>query len=213
MQIDVYHDIACPWCRIGKANLERALRQWDGEPVTITWQPFLLEQGLPEEGIRARDHYRHKFGPGQIDTMFDRVKAAGRNAGVDFDFASAIRAPSENAHRLILLAPEEQKRAVLDGLHRAYFNEGRNVADLDTLADIAAGAGLDRAETLARLHSDEGVAETNAALEHAYRLGITGVPFFVFDQHYALSGAQPPETILAAMQQPVADRAMSQQPG
>jgi predicted DsbA family dithiol-disulfide isomerase len=72
---------------------------------------------------------------------------------------------------------------------------------------------MDRAETLARLQSDEGVAETNAALEHAYRLGITGVPFFVFDQHYALSGAQPPETILAAMQQTVADRAMSQQPG
>lgn len=174
MQIDVYHDIACPWCRIGKANLEAALRQWDGEPVTVTWQPFLLEQGLPEEGVRA---------------------------------------PSENAHRLILLAPDELKRAVLEGLQRAYFNEGRNIADLETLADIAAEAGMDRAETLARLRSDEGAAETNAALENAYRLGITGVPFFVFDHRYALSGAQPPETILAAMQQTVADRATSQPPG
>lgn len=213
MQIDVYHDIACPWCRIGKANLEAALRQWDGEPVAITWQPFLLEQGLPEEGVRARDHYRHKFGPGQIDAMFDRVKAAGRNAGLDFDFDAAIRAPSENAHRLILLAPDAQKRAVLDGLHRAYFNEGRNVADLETLADIAAAAGMDRAETLARLQSEEGIAETNAALENAYRLGITGVPFFVFDHRYALRGAQPPETILAAMRQTVADRATSEHSG
>lgn len=207
MHIDVYHDIACPWCRIGKANLETALQSWDGEPVTITWQPFLLEQGLPREGVPARDHYRAKFGEENIAPMFERVRGAGRNVGLEFNFESAIRAPSEDAHRLIWLAPEDRKKAVLEGLHRAYFNESRNVADLETLADIAASAGMDREDTLRRLQSDEGRAETAEAIDQAYRLGVTGVPFFVFDKRYALSGAQPPATLLDAMRQTAEDRA------
>jgi predicted DsbA family dithiol-disulfide isomerase len=126
---------------------------------------------------------------------------------VEFNFDQAIRVPSEDAHRLIYLAPDETKTAVLDGLQRAYFNEGKNVADLDTLADIAAAAGMDRAETLRRLQSGEGVRETAEAIQEANYLGVTGVPFFVFDSRYALSGAQPPQTILAAMRQTVQDRA------
>jgi predicted DsbA family dithiol-disulfide isomerase len=207
MNIDVYHDIPCPWCRIGKANLETALRQWDGEPVTVTWHPFLLDQGVPAAGTPARDFYRMKFGAENVAAMFERVQGAGRRAGVEFNFEDAIRAPSEDAHRLIWLAPEDKKTAVLDGLQRAYFNEGQNVADLATLADIAAAAGMDREDTLRRLQSGEGAAETAAAIENAYRLGVTGVPFFVFDHRYALSGAQPPEVILAAMRQTVEDRA------
>ena len=207
MNIDVYHDIPCPWCRIGKANLEAALRQWDGEPVTVTWQPFLLDQGVPATGTPAPDFYKMKFGPENVASMFGRVQEAGRRAEVEFNFADAIRAPSEDAHRLVWLAPEEKKTAVVNGLQRAYFNEGKNVADLETLAEIAAAAGMDREETLRRLRSEEGVAETAEAIANAYRLGVTGVPFFVFDNRYALSGAQPPETILAAMRQTVQDRA------
>jgi predicted DsbA family dithiol-disulfide isomerase len=207
VNIDVYHDIPCPWCRIGKANLEAALREWDGEPVTVTWRPFLLDQGVPATGTPTRDFYRLKFGPENVGAMFERVKNAGRRVGVEFDFDQAIRAPSEDAHRLIWLAPDDMKQSVLDGLQRAYFNEGKNVADLKILADIAAAAGMDREETLRRLQSSEGVAETAAAIENAYRLGVTGVPFFVFDDRYALSGAQPPQVILAAMRQTVEDRA------
>ena len=206
MQIDVYHDIPCPWCRIGKANLETALRQWDGEPVTVTWRPFLLDPDAPAEGIPARDFYRAKFGAENVAPMFERVRQAGARAGVDFAFERAIRAASQDAHRLILLAPEEKKTPLLAALHQAYFSDGRNIADLETLADLAAGAGMDREKILARLRSDEGEAETLAAIEDAYRLGVTGVPFFVFDGHYALSGAQPPEVILAAMRQTVSER-------
>jgi predicted DsbA family dithiol-disulfide isomerase len=206
VNIDIFQDIPCPWCRIGKAILEVALRAWDGEPVTVTWQPFLLDRGVPASGTPVSDFYRLKFGPEKVTSMFERVNTAGRRAGVEFNFDDAIRAPSEDAHRLIYLAPEELKTAVLDGLQRAYFNEGKNVADLETLADIAEATGMDRGETLRRLQSDEGVVETAAAIEDAYRLGVTGVPFFVFDQRYALSGAQPPETILAAMRQTVQDR-------
>jgi predicted DsbA family dithiol-disulfide isomerase len=139
--------------------------------------------------------------------MFERVRQAGRRAGVEFAFEDAIRAPSDDAHRFVWLAPTERKTAVLDGLQRAYFNEGKNVADLETLADVAAGAGLDREETLRRLRSDEGVVETAAAIADAMRLGVSGAPFFVFDNRYALSGAQPPETILAAMRQTALDKA------
>jgi predicted DsbA family dithiol-disulfide isomerase len=95
-------------------------------------------------------------------------------------------------------------------LQRAYFNEGRNVSDLETLADVAAAAGLDREETLARLQSGERSTETAEAIENAYRVGVTGVPFFVFDDRYALSGAQPPDTILAAMRQTVRDRSTAE---
>jgi predicted DsbA family dithiol-disulfide isomerase len=95
-------------------------------------------------------------------------------------------------------------------LQRAYFNEGKNIGDLETLADVAAAAGLDREEMLARLQSGEGSAETAAAIENAYRIGVTGVPFFIFDNRYALSGAQPPDTILAAMRQTTRDRATTE---
>ena len=206
MNIDVYHDIPCPWCRIGKANLEAALRQWDGEPVTITWRPFLLDQGVPAAGTSARDFYRMKFGADNVGPMFERVQGAGRRAGVEFNFDTAIRAPTEDAHRLVWLAPEDAKTAVVDGLQRAYFNDGKNVADLDTLADVAAAAGLDREAMRRRLHSGDGAAETTEAIADAYRLGVSGVPFFVFDNRYVLSGAQPPETILAAMEQTARDR-------
>ena len=212
MNIDVYHDIPCPWCRIGKANLQAALARWDGEPVTISWKPFLLDQGVPADGVPTRDFYRTKFGSENVAAMFERVQQAGRRAGVEFDFENAIRAPSEDAHRLVWLAPEEHKAAVVDALQRAYFNDGSNLADRDTLADIAAATGMDRQESLRRLHSDEGVSETAEAIENAMRLGVTGVPFFVFANRYALSGAQPPETILAAMSQTVQERASASEP-
>lgn len=206
LNIDVYQDIPCPWCRIGKANLEAALRAWDGEPVRVTWRPFLLDRDVPAEGVPTAEFYRDKFGDENLGPMFERVQRAGRAVGVEFDFDRAIRAPSQDAHRLIWLAPDDMKPAILNGLQRAYFNEGRNVADLETLAEIAAAAGMDGTDTLRRLRSDEGVSETEAAIEDAYRLGVTGVPFFVFDNRYALSGAQPPQTILAAMRQTVEDQ-------
>jgi predicted DsbA family dithiol-disulfide isomerase len=206
MNIDVYHDIPCPWCRIGKANLEAALRHWDGEPVSITWRPFLLDQGVPAAGTPVRDFYRMKFGPEQVEPMFERVRAAGRRSGVEFNFDDAIRAPSEDAHRLIWLASEEMKTAIVDGLHSAYFNDGKNIGNLEVLADVAAAAGMDRQETLLRLQSDEGSTETTKEIEAAFRLGVTGVPFFVFDDRYALSGAQPLETILSALDQTMRDR-------
>ncbi|MBW3631506.1 MAG: DsbA family oxidoreductase [Chloroflexi bacterium] len=206
MNIDVYHDIPCPWCRIGKANLETALQQWDGEPVMVTWRPFLLDQDVPTAGTPLRDFYRIKFGAENVEPMFERMRAAGHRAGVAFDFEDAIRAPSVDAHRLIWLVPDEARTSIVDGLQRAYFNQGKNVGDLDTLADVAAAAGLDREEMLARLQSGEGSAETAEAIENAYRVGVTGVPFFVFDDRYALSGAQPPEMILAAIRQTVRDR-------
>ena len=212
MNVDVYHDIPCPWCRIGKANLEAALAQWDGEPVTITWRPFRLDHDVPATGVPTPDFYRTKFGPENVAAMFERVQRAGRHAGVEFNFADAIRAPSEDAHRLVWLAPAERKAAIVDALQRAYFNEGKNVADFDTLADVAAAAGMNRKETLRRLRSDEGVTETAAAIAHATRLGVTGVPFFVFDNRYALSGAQPPATILAAMRQTAKDRDAAPEP-
>lgn len=209
MNIDVYHDIACPWCRIGKANLETALERWDGEPVTISWQPFLLDRDVPAAGVPIQEFYEKKFGAENLGPMFERVKQAGRSVGVEFNFDGAVRAPSENAHRLVWLAPDDKKTAVVDGLQRAYFNEQKNVADVETLADVAEAAGMDRAETLHRLQSDDGVAETAAAIDAAYRLGVTGVPFFVFDARNALSGAQPAESILAAMRQTVGERTLS----
>ncbi len=206
LNIDVYHDIPCPWCRIGKAHLLTALQRWEGESVTITWRPFLLDRGVPAAGVPIRDFYRQKFGDENVGPLFERIQNAGHRAGVEFNFKDAVRAPSEDAHRLVWLAPEEIKTAVVAGVQQAYFNNGKNVADFAVLADVAAEAGVDRDETLRRLHEREGSAETAEAIADAMRIGVTGVPFFVFDHRYALSGAQPPETILSAMRQTVQDR-------
>jgi predicted DsbA family dithiol-disulfide isomerase len=134
--------------------------------------------------------------------MFGQVTNAGAAVGLHFDFSKVEKMPSTlQSHQLIVLAPEDKKQQILDAIYKAYFEEGRDIGDTDTLLDIAHQAGLDRAELAARLQAKEGLEQVEEDLSFAGEAGITGVPFFVINHKYALTGAQPASTLLQALEQ------------
>ncbi|MFC5647804.1 DsbA family protein [Paenibacillus solisilvae] len=205
MHIDLYSDVVCPWCRIGKQNLFRALELWDakgGEPVTITYRAYQLDPSLPEEG-RAFDEAMQKKmgGPETLQRMLEHVTKAGADVGVTFRFDRVTRMPNTRlAHRFVTLVPEADKTAAVDALFRAYFEEGRDVAQLDELLAVARELGLDEDDIRSRLLNEEGSTSVDADIEQARKIGVTGVPFFVFNNKYALSGAYPAEELMGLME-------------
>ena len=200
MNIDVFHDTVCPWCRIGLRNLELALAEWDGEPVAVRLHPFQLDPSLPPEGIALADYFGAR-GIADPEPMRDRVRAMGRQAGLEFRFAPDDRMPNTLAsHQLVGMAGERAQDA-LAAIHRAYFEEGRDIGDTAVLAALGAEADLDSAAVAAALADPAARAEVAAAAEEGRALGSTGVPFFVIDGRLAVSGAQPPQRLLDAMRQ------------
>ncbi len=206
-QIDVISDVVCPWCFIGKRNLERALEMWqvqhpDEAPV-VRWHPFQLNPDLPASGVPRKQYLENKFGgPARAKEIYARVSAAGERAGIDFAFDSIQVQPNTvDAHRLMHHAGELGKQdAMAEVIFRRYFLEGADLTDAETLADIAQQAGLDRDETLAYLASDADRELIEEQDRRARAIGVEGVPFFIFNQRLALSGAQPPEVIVEAME-------------
>ena len=202
MIIDLFADIACPWCYIGEKRLVQALAQRPDLRAEVHWRPFQLQPGLPKPGEPWAEFMESKFGGARRAEMaFEHVRQAAEPEGIDFRFDRMTVAPNtEDAHRLVLFAAEKgREREVVTALFRAHFIEGRNVGDLNTLAEIAVGEGLDPDEVRAYLESEQGTGEVQASQAAAAQLGIGGVPFFVFDGRYAVSGAQPPEVFLEAL--------------
>jgi predicted DsbA family dithiol-disulfide isomerase len=201
LTIDVISDVICPWCFIGKRRLEKALGV---RPATIRWHAFQLNPDMLREGIDRRAYRTRKFGSWERSLELDaQVAAAGRGEGIAFDFDRMARTPNTlDAHRIIRLAGERGVQdAVVEALFLAYFTDGRDISDRVTLAEIAAGAGLDRAEVDELLAGAAGMEAVRAGEHEARRLGVSGVPFFVVNGQVALSGAQPPELFLQAFEQ------------
>ncbi|WBB82462.1 DsbA family oxidoreductase [Micromonospora sp. WMMD882] len=200
MEIEIYADVVCPWCYIGKRRLEEALAVHPGE-VTLRYRPFQLDPSpVPEprplvEGLGA------KFGGAErARQMFAQVTEVAAGAGLTLDFDRAVTANTFDAHRLIRYAAERGRAAeTIEALFRAYFTEGVDVGSRAALATVAAPIGFDGTEVRAFLDSDAGVAELAAELAAARELGVTSVPTFVLAGKYAISGAQEPETLLAAL--------------
>jgi predicted DsbA family dithiol-disulfide isomerase len=201
LTIDVISDVICPWCFIGKRRLEKAL---SGRPAMVRWHPFQLNPDMPREGIDRKSYRIAKFGSWERSQELDaRVAAAGEDEGIAFNFGRMARTPNTlDAHRIIWLAGERGVQdAVVETLFLAYFTEGEDLSDRATLAEVAADAGLDRAEVYELLASDKGIDVVQAGEEQARRLGVSGVPFFVVNGRVALSGAQPPELFRQAFEQ------------
>ena len=201
LTIDVISDVICPWCFIGKRRLEKALA---GRPATVRWHPFQLNPDMPREGIDRKEYRIRKFGSWERSLELDaQVAAAGRGEGITFDFDRMARTPNTlDAHRIIWLAGERGVQdAVVEALFLAYFTDGRDLSDRATLAEVAAGAGLDRDEVVELLEGDKGLDVVRAGEEQARRIGVSGVPFFVVNGKVALSGAQPPEMFRQAFEQ------------
>jgi len=175
-------------------------RRPDEEKPAVRWLPFQLNPDLPEEGIPRQEYIERKFGPGHSHS-YARVAGVGREAGIEFAFDHITVQPNTlNAHRLMIYgAKQGREDAVAENLFRAYFLEGANLTDKAKLASVGERAGLDRAALAAYLASGDGREDVLRADLEARQAGISGVPFFIFNRHTAVSGAQAPETLLQAM--------------
>ncbi len=206
LTVDVYSDVICPWCFVGKRRLEKGLAL-AGKFATVRWHPFELNPDMPREGVERRAYRVKKFG--SWERSLDRDAQVGRafaGEGLSFNPDRMARTPNTfDAHRTIWLGGERGVQdAVVEALFRAYFTDGRDLSDRATLAAVAVGGGLDAEEVGALLAGDRGAAEVREWEQKGQRLGISGVPFFVINGEVALSGAQAPETFRAAFEQTTA---------
>jgi predicted DsbA family dithiol-disulfide isomerase len=195
IRLDIFSDPVCPWCYIGKANLDRALEAHADHPFRIEWHPFQLNPDMPAEGVDKHDYLAAKFGEDRLVQMHLRLKEASRAAGAEIDPDTPRRMPNTlDAHRLIHWAGlEGRQTAVVSAIMRAYWREGRDIGNAGVLADIAAAAGMDRAVTARLLASDADADDIRARDADARAKGVTAVPTFLIAQQYVVSGAQPPE--------------------
>lgn len=212
LTIDIVSDVVCPWCYIGKRKLEAALALPGAAAlptVEVRWHPFQLNPDLPDEGVSRKQYLEEKFGgPERAAEIYTRVLAAGRSAGLELNIDGIARQPNTRAaHALIAFAQQSGGSAgsdVKERVLKAYFVENRFIGDIEVLVDIAGEAGLD-AEAARDFLQDPAQLEAVARADaQARSMGISGVPFFIFNQKLAVSGAQDPATLLDAMQQALA---------
>lgn len=196
VKLDILSDPICPWCYIGKANLDRALAKVGNHPFAIEWHPFQLNPDMPKGGMDRRTYLESKFGGKEAAVKaYAPVAEAAEKAGLVINFEAIKTTPNTlNAHRLIHWAGLEQKQTfIVSALFKAYFVEGCDIGDVDVLADIAESAGLDRAVMHRLLVSDADQQEISDRDAHSRKMGINSVPTFVVAQQHAVPGAQPPE--------------------
>jgi len=196
MKIDIVADTVCPWCYIGKRRLERALAARPQPGLEIVWRPFFLNPDMPSEGVERADYIARKFGGrDRANRIYATVAEAGASEDIAFRFDLIQRSPNTvNSHRLIHFAGmTERQDEVVEAVYRAYFLEGRDIGDIGVLAEIASDAGIPSAEALRYLQSGADRDVIVGGDERARSLGVNGVPCFIIERKYAVSGAQLPE--------------------
>jgi predicted DsbA family dithiol-disulfide isomerase len=202
VKLDIISDPICPWCYIGKTNLDRALEQIPDHPFTIEWHPFQLNPTMPLEGMDRRAYLEDKFGgkDGAVKAYAPVVQAA-EAAGLKFDFAGMKRTPNTiNAHRLIHWAGIEGRQTfVVHRLFEAYFRDARDIGDTYVLADIADGCEMDASVVSKLLDSDADIEDIQKRDAHSREMGISSVPTFIVANQHAVPGAQPTEMWLKVM--------------
>lgn len=205
LKVQIWSDVMCPFCYIGKRKIEEAITQFENkDSVEIEWKSFELDPSFaaaPNESIA--DHLADKYGR-DIDwaqSMLESTTQTAKSNGLDFHFEKAILANSLNAHRLLHLAKKNNRSNELEELlFKAYFTEGKNVNDWNTLQKIGQEAGLNIDEIKQLIETEIFTKEVRADQQEAQALGVTGVPFFVFDNKYAVSGAQPTDIFLKTLE-------------
>ncbi|MCU0706531.1 MAG: DsbA family oxidoreductase [Fimbriiglobus sp.] len=204
LTVDVFSDVICPWCYVGKRRLEAAVRQLPDLAVRVRWRAFQLNPAMPTEGMDRRAYRTRKFGTWERSLELDRqLTDTAALDGLAFAFDKIARTPNTfDAHRVLWLAEREGVQdAVAEALFKAYFVDGRNFGDRAELLAIAATAGLDRDRVTRLLDSDEGAAEVRADDAEARELGAESVPFFVIrgETPVGIAGAVPTEMLVAAL--------------
>ena len=211
LRIDVWSDVACPWCYIGKRNLESGIVGSSATPVEVVYHSFELAPDTPVEftGSEVEFLMSHRgVSADQARAMIDRVVGIARSAGLEYDYDSLQHTNTLKAHELLHYAKERGLQLEMkERLLSAYFVEGRHVGRVEDLADLAAEIGLDRTDVARTLEADEYLEAVHADMVKARQYGINGVPFFVIDGRYGISGAQPPEVFVEVLSRAAADRA------
>jgi predicted DsbA family dithiol-disulfide isomerase len=213
VQVEIWSDVVCPWCAVGRARFRRALDAFDhGAEVSVRWRSFELDPAAPDERPGSqRDHLAVKYGrtPAQAQQMLDQMTATAAEEGLTFRLDRARAGNTFDAHRLLHLAHEVGIRedrpglqdAVKDALLTGYLRDGEPIGDADALTRLAVTAGLDHDEVAAVLAGDGYADAVRADEDQARAFGISGVPFFVLDRRYGVSGAQPTEVLLGALRE------------
>lgn len=204
VKLDILSDPICPWCYIGKTNLDRALEQIGDHPFTIEWHPFQLNPDMPAEGMDRRAYLEGKFGgkDGAVKAYGPVVQAA-EAAGLTINFDAMQRTPNTlDAHRLIHWAGIEGRQSfIVQRLFEAYFRDGRDIGDAEVLADIADGCDMDASVVAKLLATDADTDDLRARDAHSREMGVTSVPTFIVAGQHAVPGAQPSEMWVRVIQE------------
>jgi len=211
MRIDIYSDVVCPWCWIGKHRFQQGVQLLgaDASVLDIHWQPFQLDPDAGTTPVPLREAYARKFGGVErTEQILGQTQATARGEGLPMDFSQGqVRVTTLPAHRLLWLAGQHGVQdAVGEALFRAHFEHGQNLADTEVLTRAGVAGGLDAAEIAQMLASSRGLAEVEAGLDQARALGVSSVPTFVIDGRWAISGAQSPEAFAQALRQIAAEQ-------
>ncbi len=213
LSVEMVSDFVCPWCYVGKKRLEKALRLLADRGADITvelvWQPFQLSPDMPRAGRRRADHYREIFGAERAQQIMDSMRDTGLDEGIAFGNSPDAMSPNTlAAHALLLWAAETPGvdcDAVAEALFSAHHEACADIGDPEVLAGIAAAAGMDGAAVRRKLAAGEDEARVQALIRQSVERGVSGVPFFIVNNRYGLSGAQPPELLVQAFEQIAAD--------
>jgi predicted DsbA family dithiol-disulfide isomerase len=199
IRIDIFSDVICPWCFLGKHQLEVAMGRHPDAAFEVRWRPYMLNPDTPREGVSRAEYFRRRFGsnPAGLAAAHARLEDLGAKVGIRFAFDRAERIPNTiAAHAVIRWAAERKLEAgIVERLFTAYFTEGRDIGDVEMLAAVATEGGLDRDDVLERLAREADFDAVREEADEARRSGIEGVPFYVFDEKLAVSGAQPPDVL------------------
>jgi predicted DsbA family dithiol-disulfide isomerase len=199
MKVEIYSDTVCPWCYVGKKRFERAARERPDIDFEVQWLPFELNPGMPESGVERETYLARKFGDVErVRGMQGQLREVGSGLGIAFRFDRARVMPNTRlAHEVLQFAHAAGAQdAVGEAIFKAYFEEGRDIGDRAVLIELGAAAGLDVAELERALLARRHAQEVEALERQAHEWGITGVPTFIFDRNYAVSGAQEPDVFV-----------------
>lgn len=203
LQIDVVSDVVCPWCYIGKRRLEKAIQQLqDDYEIRVNYLPFQLSPDTPREGENTKERLSAKFGgEARYHQILRQVSSVAAEEGLDFHLENqAISPNTRTLHRLIAYAKQHGKQlAMVEVLFKAYFEEAINLTDLQSVVSLAASVGLDATEVEAFLLSSDGEAEIEQLLYQNQLMGVSAVPYYIINDKYAISGAQPTELFVQAL--------------
>ncbi len=204
LKIDIVSDVVCPWCYLGKARLEAAIGRLKDVSVEINWRPYQLDPSIPRGGVDRKQYMEAKFGTGpRLGEVHKQLEGFGREVGIRYEFDAIKVAPNTmDAHRLIRWAAQAGpgiQDKVVDRLFKLYFTEGADIGNHAVLIKAGADSGMDTAIIEALLPTDAEEAGVIGEIATSKQLGITGVPCFIFNQKYAVSGAQTPDVLIDAM--------------